>query len=349
MNWHEQVEQFKKELHAEPSRMSSQAIRFAWFGFVGSGKSTTGALFALGITPEGKIGYVDGEGHRSGYAIDVACDLAAKHYGKPKADFVSRFTVVHIDPPFHPLRVVAAIEALEDQGCKTIIADIMTQCWDSDGGYLDLKADVLDQMAGNDEGKRMRSASAAAARVKPWTHGKLVNKVAQSKCNLVMLFQAKQKFNALTSKPDDIETPIQESGLTRTAFAVGRVESKSVSGEQVGGFCFFSGPGCKSTHPALRAMLPKDGEQLKIAHAEAVLKWCGGPAPAPPSATAKPKDELADLKRELWALLKDKHGGDKAKLQAWVTDELKIDVLLETMEAASLVEVLAAAKKKLGV
>lgn len=349
MNWHDQVQDFKKALAVEPSKMSSQAIRFAYFGFVGSGKSTTGALFAIGITPEGQIGYVDGEGHRSGYAIDVACDIAAKHYGKPKASLLSRFSVIHIDPPFHPLRVVAAIEALEEQGCKTIVCDVMTQAWDSDGGYLDLKADALDQMAGDDLAKRNRSASAAAARVKPWTHGKLVNKVTQSKCNLVMLFQAKQKFNAATSKPDEMETPIQESGLTRTAFAVGRVETRKVGDDDVGGFCFYSGPGCKSTHPALRAILPKDGEQFHLSHAEAVARWCNGTAaaPAPAPAPAKPKNEKDALKKELWKLLAKQHGGDKRKLQRWVTDELGIDVLLETMDASGLAEVIEAAKRKL--
>ena len=108
----------------------------------------------------------------------------------------------------------------------------------------------------------------------------------------------------------------------------------------------------KCSHPSLRDCVPKDkAEPINIKHGEALARWCAAPGapPAPPPASAKPKDELADLKRELWALLKDKHGGDKAKLQAWVTDELRIDTLLETMEAAGLAEVLAAAKKKLGV
>lgn len=288
MNWQKQVEEFKAALKPEAPTISTQAIRFGFFGSVGGGKSVTAGIFAVGITPVGLIGWVDGEGRRSGWAIDAVAEMAVKKYGGTKESWKDRFKVVHIDPPFNPLRVVAATELLEELGCKTIIEDVMTQCWDSDGGYLDLKAEELDRMAGDDERKRYKAAAAAAAHVKPWTHQKLVNKVTASKCNLVLLFQAKQKFNVETSKPNDFQSPIQESGLTRTAIAVGRVEANA---QGVGGFCSFElpqGQGTKFTHHSILAALPKNGEQFKFEHGEAILKLCGGvPASAKPSGPAK--------------------------------------------------------------
>ena len=345
MNWQKQVEDFKKDLKPECSQISTRAIRFGFFGSVGGGKSVTAGIFAVGITPSGLIGWVDGEGQRSGWAIDAVSAMAAKKYGGTKDSWVARFKVVHIDPPFNPLRVVAATEMLEELGCKTIIEDVMTQCWDSDGGYLDLKAEKLDRMAGDDDAKRNRAAAAAAAHVKPWTHQKLVNKVTASKCNLVLLFQAKQKFNPKLSKPDDFQSPIQESGLTRTAIAVGRVEADA---KGVGGFCSFelpAGQGTKFTHASILAALPKNGEQFKFEHAEAILKLCGGA----PAQTAPLPPDLKKLKKELWELTHAKHLGNKQSLSQWLWDEaiLSDTESLEEIGVARIQQVIQKAKEKL--
>lgn len=324
MNWSKQKNDFKSALTIEPSRISTQAIRIGFFGVVGGGKSVTAGICAVGITPApGLIGWIDGEGHRSGWAIDIVADMAVKKYGGTKASWVDRFKVIHIDPPFNPLRVVAAMEALEEIDCKTIILDILTQCWDSDGGYLDLKSDELDKMAGDDEKKRERSAASAAAHIKPWTHQKLVNKVTVSKSNLVLLFQAKSKYNPKIYKPDDFVTPIQESGLTRTAIAVGRVECNEAS---QGGFCRFDlppGQGAKHTHYSILEVLPKNGEQFTFDHAAALLNRCSGATP-PTATTKKPASELAILKRELWDIAEPVRGSSPETFNQWLIDEAVI-------------------------
>lgn len=379
MNWKKDVEDFKKGLTVEASKMSVQAIRFGFFGSVGGGKSCTAGIFAVGITPEGLIGWIDGEGRRSGYAIDVVAEMGVKKYGGTKQSWIARFKVIHIDPPFHPLRVVACIEAFEEMGCKTVICDIMSQAWDSDGGYLDLKADEVDKMvSANRTTTEQRVASSAAAHVKPFTHQKLVNKVNVSKCNLVLLFQAKAKFNAKTSKPDDFVTPIQESGLTRTALAVGRVECQMLNGSPCGGFCTFAGEidkGTKYTHPALLAILPKNGEQFKFEHGEGVLRWVmasQGSAPAtitPPTSEDRatkqnasdgilganpPSKSVRELELELWAVLKpirtpSKKGWDE--VNQWLWAEEILDPAKEPAEqmpglsADKLVQVIAKCRK----
>lgn len=310
MNWKKEVEEFKSKMKPEPSIISGRTITFGFFGSVGGGKSVTAGIFAVGITPKGLIGWVDGEGHRSGWAIDMVADMAAKKYGGTKASWVDRFRVIHVEPPFNPLKVIAATEALEDMGCVTIIEDVMSQAWDSEGGYLDLKDEVLNKMAGEDEAKKKRSAAAAAAAVKPWTHQRLVNKLTTPKTNLVLLFQAKQKFNAAASKPNEFQSPIQESGLTRTALAVGLVTADE---QGVGGLCSFElplGQGTKFTHPSILQCLPENGQRLTFDHAEAILKLCGGvPNATATQPGAKPKadanDPMKKAKAELWHLFKE--------------------------------------------
>lgn len=331
MNWKDEVAQFKAQLKTEAPVISTQAIRIGFFGTVGGGKSVTAGICAVGITPQGLIGWVDGEGKRSGWAIDIVSEMAAKHYGGTKDDWKKRFLVIHIDPPFNPLRVVAAMETFEESGCKTIVLDVLSQTWDSAGGYLDLKEDKLSQMAGNDERKRYKSASSAAAQVKPWTHKKLVDKITTSPTNAVLLFQAKQKYNMQTNRPDDFESPIQDSGLTRTAIAVGHVHCND---NGVGGFCNFElgiAKGTKFTHHTILAALPKVDEQFSFRHAEAILRLCGGKpisqggsgntgAAGPTKSTATP-DNLKALKRTLFGLTDSIHHGDPKALEQYCWDE----------------------------
>lgn len=322
MNWEQQVQTFKAGLSISEPKISTRAIILGFFGIVGGGKSVTAGIAGVGITPSGLIGWIDGEGRRAGWAIDIVADMAAKKYGGSKEEWVSRFRVIDIDPPFHPLRMVAAIEALEEAGCKTIILDGLSATWDSDGGYLDLKDQELDRMAGDDMRKRDRSAAAAAAHIKPWTHQKLVNRITNSKTNLVLLFQAKAKFNAKTSRPEEFTTPIQESGLTRTAIAVGRVECDE-NGE--GGFCFFQlplGQGTKFTHPSILSALPKNGDRFTFDHAEAVGSLCGlRPAKTQGGGPETATDPVAAGKNRLWKLTKPIHGGKRDVLQKWLEEQ----------------------------
>lgn len=370
MNWRAQVDSFKSGLKIDAPVISTSAIRFGFFGLSGGGKSVTAGKFAVGITPSGLIGWVDGEGQRAPWAIDAVSEMAAAHYGGTKEEWKSRFKVIHIDPPFDPLRVVAATEILEEAGCKTVILDILTQCWRGDGGYLDLKSDEVNKMIeANPRNTEARVNSSAAAHVKPWTHDKLVNKVTNSKSNLVLLFQAKQKFNAKISKPDEFITPIQESGLTTTAIAVGRVECNE-RGE--GGYCSFqlpTGQGAKHTHPSILAALPKNGEQFKFQHAEAILRLCGGKplsqgAASPvqginanaaadravaASSSGPDSNSVKALKGRLWKITQPIHGGVASALEQFLWDEAIIETTeqLATLSIGRLETVLFAAEAKM--
>lgn len=325
MNWRKQVEDFKSSLKPIISTISADTMRMGFFGEIGSGKSTTACICAIPFTPTGTIGLIDGEHHRSGWAVDVVADMAVKKYGGKKSDWVARFKVVHVEPPFHPLRIVAAAEMLVEQGAKTIIYDILTQAWDSAGGYLDLKEEKIDAATGGDDSKRQKHAQSAAAQVKPWTHQKLVHCVETLPGNAILVFQAKKKWNAAQNKVSEFETPIQESGITRTAIAVGRVNSKIVNNEPVCGFCSFSGqPGAtKHTHPALLKLLPNDA-QFTFEHAEALVAWCKNGS-----------DPRKALLSELWALSKNIRGSvkDWSGFEQWAIEKA---ILGDTEEIKSM-------------
>lgn len=343
MDWKKQVSDFKAALKVESSFITADSIKSAFFGAVGDGKSVTGGICALGLTKEGLIGWIDGESHRSGWAIDQVSTLAAKHYGGNKEQYVNRFKVIHIDPPYHPLRVLAAIDMLEEIKCKCIILDILTQAWDADGGYLDLKNEELVRMAGDDIKKQERSQAAAAAHIKPWTHQKLVNRVNSINMNLVLLFQAKKKWSQESKGIAQYTTPIQESGFTRTSLICGRVEAKDVNGEPQGGHCYFrSGMewGTKYTHPRILEALPAEGQQFKFEHAEALLRLtllgsdvCLSQSISKP--TRKPSDPLATAKKQLWKMCARVHCDDSKKLEQWLWDE---NLMSDTESLATLTE-----------
>ena len=204
------------------------------------------------------------------------CFYGSEAIRQAETAFLERFKVIHIDPPFHPLRVVAAMELLEEQGCKTIILDILTQTWDSDGGYLDLKEQEIDRMAGDQDWKRDKVAMAAAAHVKPWTHTKLCKYVETREVQSHSLLPSQatgKNWKGREGQDRDwrgrLRAPIQESNLTRTALVVGKVECR-MTGEGAnavpeGGYCTFRGSikeGVKYTHPDLLKILPRNGEQF---------------------------------------------------------------------------------------
>ncbi len=340
MDWKAEVAEFGKGLKVEAPGITPQAMRFGLFGSVGSGKSVTAGIFAMSITPApALIGWVDGENHRSGWAIDSLAQLAAKHYPGTTVDqHKARFKVVYMEPPFHPLRVLAGLEALEKQGCKCVILDVISQAWDSDGGYLDLKNDEVERMLNaNQNTTEAKVQSAAAAHVKPWTHAKMVNRINNSPGSVILCIQAKKKFNMDTKRPMEYESPIQESGLTRTVIACGLVEADQ---DGKGGLVDFTNlkAGCKFTHPDLLKLLPARGQRFTFEHGEAVAKWCstpqtaGRPAPtsaptttAPaatpaatptPAAEPVPPDGTKAVKMKLWKLLKPIEAGD---LTTWGT------------------------------
>jgi len=363
MNWKGQVEDFAKGLRLENPDIVPEAIRAGFFGSTGSGKSVTALMFAIAITPEGRIGVVDCENHRSSMAVQIACRMAAEYYKKPVEYFLEKLqgNIIYLEPPFHPLRAVAALDLIE-QRCKTALFDGITAIWESEGGYLDLKNDEVDRMKAGGNKSEAQVAQAAAAHVKPWTHQKFVNRLNNSKASIVMCIQAKKKWDPVTKKVQTYETPIQESGFTRNFVVVGAVEPDD-NGK--GGLVDFTNvrAGCKFTDPQLLELLPQKGERFMFSHGEAVREWCHKPhgpgtfkAPEPsnrsPGKTELLK-KLRDLTTTIHGWTKEKGGAAwpeaKAKLEKWLLEQgiITDTETLDSMSEGTLLAVIEQAQKKI--
>ena len=301
------------------------------YGKSGGGKTLTGLFLARGLAgPKGRITLVDTESGRGSIFADIV---------------PGGYQVIEVDAPFSPDAYTAAIE-LAEKNSDVIVVDSMSHEWSGEGGVLDWQDAELDRMAGDNYSKR--EACKMAAWIKPkQAHKKFIMRLLRLRCPLICCLRGEEKTHIVKGQngeknkviTDEFSSPLFDP---RFIFEM-LLNFETVAHDGVGGYVIPR----KITHPSIAPLLPKDGQQISVATGEALAKWCAAPGAAPVSSTAiDPKDTL---KRELWALSKEKHGGDKAKLQSWVSDELGIDVLLETMDASGLAEVLAAARKKLNV
>ena len=297
-----------------------------FYGKSGSGKTMSALLLARGLAgPKGRVCLIDTENGRG----SIFADLIPGGY-----------SVMDVDAPFSPNRYQQAI-ATAEKSADVVVVDSMSHEWSGEGGVLDWAEAELEKMGGGDNNK-MRSW------IKPkMGHKLMVQRLLRCAVPLICCLRGEEKTHI--TKPENgqkgkIITDEFSSPLFDPRFIFEMLLNfETVAHDGVGGYVIPR----KITHPSIAPLLPKDGQQISVATGEALAKWCAAPGAAPVSSTAiDPKDTL---KRELWALSKEKHGGDKAKLQSWVSDELGIDVLLETMDASGLAEVLAAARKKLNV
>ena len=308
---------FKEGLVVAPCVKTCVPPLIGLYGESGGGKTVTGLVALIGMTQAGvKVGGIDTENRRMGMAADVAAKLAAARYGA-----APEIVVVNLEPPFHPLRYVAAMELLLEQGCGAIIIDSMSHAWGGEGGYLDLKEEEIERMTQGDPRRRDKVAMAAAAHLKPFTHAKLIRAVLQIKVPTVLCFRSKDKVRMgkdesgrMQISVDQHASPIQESGLSYDMLLSGEV-FQGQGGQ--GGFCEWIGPNRKHTHPELLKLLPASGVQFSFEHGEGIAAWIGAktapsaprPAAASPAAAKPGAFKAPETVRAKWVLALTKAGG----------------------------------------
>ncbi len=349
------ISEFANQMTIEQSSRSQVLMLMGFFGYSAGGKTVTALIAATGLVgPDSKIGILDTEQKRSGLAVDVVKQMAKDRYGKSP-----EFVVIYLDPPFNPLKYVAGMRKLQEAGCSAIVADSLSHAWHGDGGYLDLVEEALTKMAGEDWKKREACAMAARARVKPQTHSKMVDTLLHMKIPVILCFRGKEKThveknqnNRTEIKTDTFATPIQEARLIYEMLISGECRPNE---EGIGGYCRFTGEGCKHTHPQLLALLPKPGEQFGFQHAEAIAAWCSNPGKATTAVspkTAQPSTKQKTPLSELRSITKSVSGWDgqavtwenaKARLETWLVEQTIIGdtETLSTLTPERLIEVLS--------
>ncbi len=103
-----------------PAVREQVSLLIALAGASGSGKTMSALLLAQGMSPEGKIAFIDTEARRG------------LHY----ADSF-RFMHTDMQPPFRPMRFVEAVAAAEAAGAEVIIIDSFSHEYDGEGGIKD--------------------------------------------------------------------------------------------------------------------------------------------------------------------------------------------------------------------
>lgn len=115
----------------QPATKQQARARVAFSGPSGSGKTYWALLWAEELAAGGKIAVVDTErGSASLYA--------------------DRFTfdVLQMAPPYHPDRLVEALQAAEQAGYAAVVIDSLTHFWSGPGGTLE----IVDQASGRFKG-----------------------------------------------------------------------------------------------------------------------------------------------------------------------------------------------------
>lgn len=216
-------------------------------GRSGSGKTYSSLLLARGLAgPEGKVFVLDTEAKRSlMYADDPD---------------IGGFRVGHMRPPFTPDSYIATIDAAEKAGADVIVVDSASHEWTGIGGCIEWAEKI--QSESRKQGP--------TAWIKPkCAHRRLVNRLLQAQCHLVLCLRADYKLVAFT---DD---------KGKQAFA----ESNDLVPEQEKRFIYEMTISAivDADHRARFVKLPKpllgkleDGQIIGVSTGEAIRAWVKG-------------------------------------------------------------------------
>lgn len=150
-----------------PAAREQVSVLIALAGASGSGKTYSALRLARGISPAGKIAFLDTEARRG------------LHYA-------DEFDFIHADmrPPFRPAAFIEGIKAAEDAGAEVVIIDSFSHEYDGEGGIMDW-ADQLAESGVKSPGNWKEPKLA---------HKKMMNKLLQCRASLIFCLRADEKI-----------------------------------------------------------------------------------------------------------------------------------------------------------
>lgn len=298
-----------------PAVRQSVKLLIGLLGASGGGKTESALRLGRGIVgPNGKLALADTENGRG----ELCYDRISGGY-----EYFS------MQPPFSPQSYVDVIDAAEKAGIDCLCIDSASHEWNGEGGYLDLKEEAIERMTGGsgDYKKRERCAMAAAGQVKPKTHAKFYARVCRSSMTIILCFRGKQKVQMgkgadgkTTIEKDDHMSAIQDSELIFEMLIAGEVFAVEKEGVPIGGY-FRT---VKYSHPSIPPLLPKAGEQVSVAHGEAIAKWARGESTENKPVESTP--EIKALKKKLFNMTRGEHGGNQDKFWAFLYERKAVSL-----------------------
>jgi hypothetical protein len=167
--------------HFAPAKREQVSLLIALAGASGSGKTYSALRLAKGISPDGKIMFIDTEARRG------------LHYAE-------QFKFMHADmrPPFAPARFVEGIQAAEAAGAEVVIIDSFSHEHDGIGGLIDW-ADRLAADGVKSPGNWKEPKSA---------HKKLMNALLQCRATIIFCLRADEKIEILRENGKTVVRPL---------------------------------------------------------------------------------------------------------------------------------------------
>lgn len=164
-----------------PAKREQVSLLIALAGASGSGKTYSALRLARGMSPTGKIAFIDTEARRG------------LHYAE-------QFEFLHSDmrPPFAPARFIEGIKAAEDAGAEVVIIDSFSHEHDGLGGLIDW-ADRLASEGVKSPGNWKEPKAA---------HKKLMNALLQCRASIIFCLRADEKIEILRENNKTVVRPL---------------------------------------------------------------------------------------------------------------------------------------------
>jgi hypothetical protein len=189
-----------------PAKREQVSLLIALAGASGSGKTFSALRLARGMSPDGKIMFIDTEARRG------------LHYAE-------QFKFLHADmrPPFTPARFVEGIQAAEAAGAEVVIIDSFSHEYDGVGGIMDW-ADQLVIGTPKPGVDHPRAEGSSPDWWKDWAvkpvkspgnwkepkgaHKKLMNALLQCRASVIFCLRADEKIEILRENGKTVVRPL---------------------------------------------------------------------------------------------------------------------------------------------
>ena len=269
----------------KPAARQQVGILVALAGASGSGKTYSALRLAKGISPSGKIFFIDTEARRGLHYADT-------------------FQFMHADmrPPFSPDRFIEGIQAAEAADAEVVIIDSFSHEYDGEGGIMEW-ADRLAESGVKSPGNWKDPKGA---------HKKLVGKLLQSRCHLIFCLRADEKIRIAREGGKTVVEPLGWMPIQEKRFMYEMTASFTLI-PTAPGRPFFNLP--HKLQEQHRAIFP-EGEPIGEDAGRKIAEWAAGDTIAP----AKPKKEKSAVDlyaQKLGDVLKEAAAGDADKLSLW--------------------------------
>lgn len=169
------------------------SVLIALAGASGSGKTKSALRLAEGMSPSGKIAFIDSEARRG------------LHYADQH-----KFMHADMRPPFRPAAFIEGIRAAEDSGAEVVIIDSFSHEYDGEGGIMDW----ADALALGTPKRGIEHPRAESSRDQDWwkdweqkpvkspgnwkepklAHKKMMNALLQCRASLIFCLRADEKI-----------------------------------------------------------------------------------------------------------------------------------------------------------